>query len=72
MKKCPNCGNDIICELQLNEKNNTSYLHEYCEKCGYDKPLDDFNQKYRGRMSEFFQKVSKKVTDKFKEDDDRK
>ena len=60
MKICPNCGKNIICELQLDEQNNTSYLHEYCESCGYDKPVDPFNQKYREKMSEFCLKIKQK------------
>lgn len=59
MKKCPICGNDLICELQLDEDNDDSYLHEYCEKCGFDKPVDNFNKRYRRRMSEFFVKIKK-------------
>ena len=60
MKKCPICNSNIICELQLDQENNKSFLHEYCEYCGYDKPVDDFNQKYREKMSEFCLKIKQK------------
>ena len=53
MRVCPKCGNNIICELQLDEEKTKSYLHEYCEKCGWDNPVDPFNKKYREKMSEF-------------------
>jgi len=66
MKNCPNCGNRIICELQLDQVNNKSYLHEYCDKCGYDKSVDDFNEKYRQEMSKFCLKIRSKVGDKGK------
>jgi len=60
MKKCPKCNNNLICELQLDEEKNESYLHEYCINCGYDKPVDPFNQRYREKMSEFMFEIKNK------------
>lgn len=33
---CPNCHQVLITELKIDDKKLEAYLHEYCEKCGFD------------------------------------
>jgi len=58
-RTCPNCHNDMILELLINDEKMESRLHYYCNGCGFDIDADPFNEKHREAMSKFYIVIKK-------------